>query len=330
MQNLKKVVSVILSIVLLVQLTTIGITPNAAKIIVPEAEPILTAGQAEAAAVAALDEAVADGTLSQEASPILGEVVEMRDENTKHYRHIDGSYTAAMHDGPVHFRNSAGEWQDIDNTLSLDSSRENAAGRATYTPAASGLDIRIPQDFADGQMITVGKDGYTVGLGVSKKHDVLSAADTPIAEEDTLVSEDRMDDEAEEEEQSALDNNDETALLAIEESAPEEAAARRAVIDISKVKADVNNDFIAEEALAEPANQTAAEKIKADNAKKMALDNLSSAVTYRDIFPGADLQYQITPTRIKESIIVKELQEKYEYLFDLSLDGLILVPQEDG
>jgi len=87
-----------------------------------------------------------------------------------------------------------------------------------------------------------------------------------------------------------------------DQTATEKAAASRAAIDLSAVKAEVNNDFAVKETPKEPADQTAAEKIRAANAEKMKVDNLNSAVIYRGIFPGADLEYVVGSSRIKENI----------------------------
>ena len=46
------------------------------------------------------------------------EIIERRDETTKHFRLEDGTYTAARYDVPVHYLDENGNWQDIDNTLS--------------------------------------------------------------------------------------------------------------------------------------------------------------------------------------------------------------------
>ena len=98
---------------------------------------------------------------------ITGEVTELRTETEKHFRHEDGSYTVSMYSAPVHFQDANGEWREIDNTLELNESRINDAGKAVYTPRASGLDVQIPQDFSDGQAITVEKEGYQISFGVA-------------------------------------------------------------------------------------------------------------------------------------------------------------------
>ena len=84
------------------------------------------------------------------------------------------------------------------------------------------------------------------------------------------------------------------------------------------------NRPIKEEPVKEP------ETVREKNRKFMEVSDLSSAVVYPDIFPGADLEYLLTTTMIKENVIVKALQERYTYRFDLALGGLIAIPMEDG
>ena len=76
--------------------------------------------------------------------------------------------------------------------------------------------------------------------------------------------------------------------------------------------------------------QTTAERVKEQNAKIMAVDNLSSAVVYKGVFPGTALEYIVTPDRLKENFVVSAPQAEYTYRFDVSMDGLISMPQEDG
>lgn len=66
------------------------------------------------------------------------------------------------------------------------------------------------------------------------------------------------------------------------------------------------------------------------NNQKMDLDNRVSAANYRNVFSGADLQYVITSNKIKENIIVKTKQTSYIYQFDIALDGLVPIAQDNG
>ena len=420
MKKFIKSLAVILSFFLLIQIAPMEAlakrapSPPKHTLKMSKAVPVKADGNApgtaqltlEEAAAAAPDGAAKDGS---DTTPIGGEVEYLRRENAKIYRHIDGSFTAGVYWGPVHYRDGDGKWQDIDNRLFLDS--DNA-----YTPAASGLDVRFPLDFGDNRKLIVSKDGHTVGMGVkAQANEAEPVEELPPAEEEVVTEEtttvqtqpetteaesttvvytetqtevtttettsapftteaDDENDPSATGETSTTEINSENSSQAIEtttvqetseestspaettttqgtytetatsttettttetttpetQPAPGNQSARKA-IDLATVKAEVNNDVGAETKLQnENPNQTRTERIEAENAKKMELDNLSSSVTYRDVFPGADLQYILTPEQIKEYITVKELQDEYIYQFDLFWDGLFAAPQQDG
>ena len=168
MKTFLKVTAVVLSSILLIQVMvpgTLEISKNISVAVLNAGAP-LTAEEAGAAAVG--DTYVKENRI-EEPVEILGEDETQRTENTKLFINEDKSSTIALYPVPVHFLAANGLWQDIDNTLSLNSDKRSATGKAAYTPAASGMDIRVPQEFTQGQMLTVGKDGYTVGLGVSAR-----------------------------------------------------------------------------------------------------------------------------------------------------------------
>ena len=310
MKKLIRTIAIILSVFLLAQILPVGAVDNASAL------PAATQAKAqeltaeEAAAAATGDTYIEPNRVEDPPEVVAEDKSKRSSESEKQFLNNNGSYTLAMYGMPVNFRNAAGEWQDIDNTLSLNSSRLSSAGRATYTPAASGTDTRFPQDFSDNQKVSITKDGFTLGMGFRVP--------------DAAVAEPPADDEA----TDALPEGESPATE--EETAAPEALAVAGAVNFS-AKAEVNNDFVVDgEVAVDTANMTRAEKIEADNAEKMKLDNLTSSVIYRDIFPGTDLLYVLSSAQLKEYISIKELQEIYTYLFDLSLGGLIPVPQEDG
>ena len=63
-----------------------------------------------------------DATSGQLVKPEVYELVDRREENVKHFKLSDGTVTAVMYETPVHYLDSDGEWQDIDNTLADDGS----------------------------------------------------------------------------------------------------------------------------------------------------------------------------------------------------------------
>lgn len=64
--------------------------------------------------------------------------------------------------------------------------------------------------------------------------------------------------------------------------------------------------------------------------KKATLANLSSRIVYADVLSGVDLEYVVTPTAIKENIIVKERAASYHYVFSLDLNNLTPIIAADG
>lgn len=60
------------------------------------------------------------------------------------------------------------------------------------------------------------------------------------------------------------------------------------------------------------------------------LTKFSSGAIYKDILDGTDLEYIISGSNVKENIIVKEKQDNYVYTFELKLNGLVPVLNDDG
>ena len=59
-------------------------------------------------------------------------------------------------------------------------------------------------------------------------------------------------------------------------------------------------------------------------------EGYSSALTYPDVYPGIDLKYELFGYHVKESIIVKTLQDDYTFDFEMNLDGLTATLLSDG
>ena len=62
----------------------------------------------------------------------------------------------------------------------------------------------------------------------------------------------------------------------------------------------------------------------------MVVENQAGAVQYRNILPSTNLEYAVTSISVKESIVVREPQSEYKYYFDMDLDGLTPVENNDG
>lgn len=73
-----------------------------------------------------------------------------------------------------------------------------------------------------------------------------------------------------------------------------------------------------------------ADVIEERNAELMVVENQAGAVQYRNILPSTNLEYAVTSSSVKESIVVREPQSEYKYYFDMDLDGLTPIENNDG
>ena len=214
---------------------------------------------------------------------IVREVPELREESVKHFLCDDGSYIAATYAEPVHY-NENGVWKEIDNRLILNSNKLSASGEPTYTTRA-GLAVSIPQNFADGQKITVENKGYEISFGIKADQ-----AGVAIGRGASVVAVDEL----------------------MSNAGAQVSAAPQSV---SSVVADA---------------ELTADVIEERNAELMVVENQAGAVQYRNILPSTNLEYAVTSSGVKESIVVREPQSEYKYYFDMDLDGLTPVENNDG
>ena len=89
------------------------------------------------------------------------EVTALRDESVKHFDMGDGTYQAVTYGYPVHRKNTRGEWQDIDNTLTVQTSKDigkystsdsRVKFASQYTPSTS--------------LMTFSENGYTIEMSL--------------------------------------------------------------------------------------------------------------------------------------------------------------------
>jgi len=227
---------------------------------------------------------------------ILGEMEDLREESVKHFRRADGSFVTAMYNEPVHYK-VAGKWKEIDNTLALSEDVLSGSGKETYVNKASSMPVSIPQDLADGQKITLSRGGFTVGFGVSAENaGVKLESAAAVTGVESLKSNARN---------LAQTNGIPKSFEELQESAFDSPLP---------TYGKTNGD----------------QKLTIEREDKTAVKNLTSAVTYTDVFPGADLEYIVTPTKVKENIVVKSPQEAYGYKFDMDFGGLLPVENSDG
>ncbi len=99
---------------------------------------------------------------------------------------------------------------------------------------------------------------------------------------------------------------------------------------------DSNNNSILKTQLKDIADLQSAKSLDSEvsfsdeKMSKMAVDNISSGIKYYDVFDNADLEYIVTSSRLKESIVVNEKADRYSYSFTADFDGLMPVTLGNG
>lgn len=91
---------------------------------------------------------------------IIIEEESLREENVKHFRMPDGSYTAVVYSNPVHRKDSNGVWQDIDNRMNESTVKNKQAyvtsdGRAAFSKKLNSDDPTVFELSENGYSIKV-------------------------------------------------------------------------------------------------------------------------------------------------------------------------------
>ena len=117
-------------------------------------------------------------------------------------------------------------------------------------------------------------------------------------------------------------------------SAPISVSVRGATLDFFAENASSANAAVlkpeeltsaALEKETDPEN-TAEEKM----AEKTAVDNHDSAIRYANALDGADLEYKVTSSMVKEAIVIKAAQDEYIYRFAFDAGDLDVLENGDG
>ena len=201
---------------------------------------------------------------------IIGEVVSLRDEYTKHFRCEDGSFVATVYNTPVHYQED-GEWKEIDNTLVANSNtaKTTSINNAKYTVTKTSTPITFPENINGGKIsITNGDNIITFGV---KKDISIATSNATVLSPEELVS-----------------------------------------TSISSLQSEETSLNIEE------------------NNMKIAVDTQKSAITYENVFNNASLEYEVSSSIIKESIVIPEKSDNYRYEFSIDFGSFIPVKSEDG
>lgn len=91
---------------------------------------------------------------------VLGEVEDLREEDTKHFRMSDGSFIAVSYGMPVHYQDENGNWADIDNTITINSDT------SSYQLNRSDAVVSFSNALTNGKILTTSIDGKSISMSL--------------------------------------------------------------------------------------------------------------------------------------------------------------------
>ena len=233
---------------------------------------------------------------AEEAPDITGEETELRDAGVKHFRLSDGRYMAAIYPEPVHYEKD-GEWVDIDNTLREEKVED---GTVRYAATETSTPVSFPDRLAK-------NDGTAAPITVNVRgHELKMTAESTDPATDSVAS--------------VVEPSELTSAM-LEPTASEDGEAE-SIAPKSKLADWLSSRFGKEE---KEAGAEVSEK-----ASPMAVDNKDSAISYKNALPGADLEYKVTSSQVKEAIVLKEKQEDYRFAFSFDAGDLEVLENGDG
>lgn len=229
---------------------------------------------------------------------ILEEDETMRTQYTKYFLLSDGTYQATTYSTPIHYEDENGQWIDIDNTLDAQMSGEETI----YLAENGNTILSFPESLNEGSATTIAKNDFEISFSLDMEG--LDGYDGGIIEfktEETLSS-------------NLIKEQIEENILEVD--------GLETVDDL-----DLSTN---ESALTESQFDLAEKEILEMNEDITTLTNLTSAIEYTNALPSTDIEYIITSTYVKESIIVNEMQDSHVYIFDFDFGDLEFEINDDS
>ena len=297
-----RLISGLLTLVLLFELLPIGTFASDEDLKVPEIQP------------AVVDEngcPIPADPQTQEAAPImvLGEDPSLRSEHTKQFRLSDGSSIAATYEIPVHYQDADGLWQEIDNRLVYQTAEDGAAMEGYATADNPMQCIFAPALSEDTNLVEVQSGKYAVsfrylgGTGDAEPDASTTEASAPV---------------------SILQGEVLNGPLKAKDIGAGESGNTQWATDLPDSQEIIWAEL-------EAAGDPLTEQLRAQHAV--------ASVGYGNVQPGVSLQYITYGTTMKEYILVNQLADFYEYTFSVEIaemwadnynNGLIFYDKESG
>ena len=323
----KKAISVICTLALLLTMTPVQVfatdeygNPSA----IPENSNTESLTEEE------LLELIALAKDTEEAPYIVGEAIDLREITIKHFRNIDGSYTAADYQIPIHFEDDEGILVDFDNTL-VETSRGLEATRSSF-------DFVLPKDMTDGSGVFLSDGAHPITwiYDMVPLRDEVNAADAHAGDmgntsEGALSgSADALDIDS-----NNADADDDADADADSTDGTNQASTSGSTSGSTPGSTPATTPVTAPQITSTPEVRSIT-PTKTDkempalegNDRFIALSKLTDEVTYKDITKGVSLEYISSPVGLKENIVLDNRLADSTYTITYQIGNLTAKQQD--
>ena len=151
-----KLIAIILSILVVVQVAPMS---TFAETIGTESEKLEESGYST------------EVSQDEEDPIVIGEDVDRRDSsNTKYFKMSDGTIKAAVYKDPVLYQDSAGKWQEIDNTLETsDDENDEISNFNGYATKSNKFRVKFAKNSNQKKLVSIKMGDYSVSLSLLNK-----------------------------------------------------------------------------------------------------------------------------------------------------------------
>lgn len=262
---------------------------------------------------------------------IVAEIDSKRQANVKQFMLDDGSFMAVEYPSAVHYM-KAGEWTDIDNSLTAYQSTGSSVANASQTETEN--DTASAPSGADGSTAVETADSSNSDIEsnpTSSANDTTSSAvnsETVPESASTLSSDDIG---------SGFQNrNNDFKVRFSNSSKGNMVMVQRGNyrvawgIDTQDTLANRNDTIKIDSTSDAPVSKDSADSVTNYNSKFVDLKNISSGCEYPNIYSGVNFKYALNSKSLKESIVLNNSDCKTQYSFTYSLGQMEMRYAGDG
>lgn len=269
---------------------------------------------------------------------IQKEVEEKREKNVKHFMKDDMTYEAVVYPMAVHYQEN-GKWKDIDNNIVAGKDDENID---VLENKSNSFKAEFGKKSDAEKLVSIKKDDYEISWNINKP------SETNILSSETAPSQTTYDTNT-----AKAVNSTSTVVKSIVEPTGSEVQAPvtedKTLIQEKAPTVETtttNSEQVQESTVTQPINNNSLKVLNStsaqikpentdylkglsENDKKKTLSNLTSSVEFKDIYQNVDLEYEVRPEDVKETIVINKNTDNTYFEFNINSKNLTAKLQAD-